>query len=197
MPVVVRILDSAQYDRLRGDMIATLVCHPDTPPRSVRHVSAAIWLSPDDVRLRYSVETGVPHDLFIPELSAPERADGLWTSTCFEMFIRDDGDAYFEYNFSPGTQWAAYRFPAYRKGRTEHVIARPPSITVSVTNDALVLSVTLARSTLKDAPGGLVALSAVIAERDGTKSYWALRHPPGPPDFHHPDCFAPVVPAAH
>ena len=35
-----------------------------------------------------------------------------------------------------------------------------------------------------------IALSAVIEETDGTKSYWALRHPPGAPDFHHPDCFA-------
>ncbi len=35
-----------------------------------------------------------------------------------------------------------------------------------------------------------LALSAVIEETDGTKSYWALRHPPGAPDFHHPDCFA-------
>ena len=35
-----------------------------------------------------------------------------------------------------------------------------------------------------------IALSAVIEEIDGTKSYWALRHPPGPPDFHHRDCFA-------
>lgn len=35
-----------------------------------------------------------------------------------------------------------------------------------------------------------VGLSAVIEETDGTKSYWALRHPPGKPDFHHPDCFA-------
>jgi hypothetical protein len=35
-----------------------------------------------------------------------------------------------------------------------------------------------------------VAISAVIEELDGTKSYWALAHPPGQPDFHHPACFA-------
>lgn len=35
-----------------------------------------------------------------------------------------------------------------------------------------------------------LGLSAVIEETDGTKSYWALRHPPGPTDFHHADCFA-------
>ena len=40
-----------------------------------------------------------------------------------------------------------------------------------------------------------IGLSAVIEETDGTKSYWALRHPPGPPDFHHPDCFALELPA--
>ena len=35
-----------------------------------------------------------------------------------------------------------------------------------------------------------LALSAVIEEEDGTISYWALKHPPGKPDFHHPDAFA-------
>ncbi len=33
-------------------------------------------------------------------------------------------------------------------------------------------------------------LTAVIEETDGTKSYWALAHPSGKPDFHHRDCFA-------
>lgn len=35
-----------------------------------------------------------------------------------------------------------------------------------------------------------MGLSAIIETNDGTKSYWALRHPPGKPDFHHRDCFA-------
>jgi hypothetical protein len=36
-----------------------------------------------------------------------------------------------------------------------------------------------------------LGLSAVLEEADGTKSYWALAHPPGDkPDFHHADCFA-------
>jgi hypothetical protein len=35
-----------------------------------------------------------------------------------------------------------------------------------------------------------VGLSAVIEDTSGRKSYWALAHPPGKPDFHHEDCFA-------
>jgi len=30
----------------------------------------------------------------------------------------------------------------------------------------------------------------VVEELDGSHSYWALRHPPGKPDFHHSDAFA-------
>ncbi len=46
---------------------------------------------------------------------------------------------------------------------------------------------------LKDGASHL-ALSAVIEERDGTKSYWALAHAPGAPDFHHADCFTLELP---
>lgn len=41
----------------------------------------------------------------------------------------------------------------------------------------------------------VIALSAVIEETGGHKSYWALAHPPGQPDFHHPTCFAATLPA--
>lgn len=41
----------------------------------------------------------------------------------------------------------------------------------------------------------MAAISAVIEEADGTKSYWALAHPPGKPDFHHPDGFVLALPA--
>jgi hypothetical protein len=35
-----------------------------------------------------------------------------------------------------------------------------------------------------------LALSAVIEDDRGTLSYWALKHPSGKPDFHHPEAFA-------
>ncbi len=35
-----------------------------------------------------------------------------------------------------------------------------------------------------------LGLSAVLEEKDGTKSYWALAHGGEKPDFHDPVCFA-------
>jgi hypothetical protein len=34
-----------------------------------------------------------------------------------------------------------------------------------------------------------IAMAAVVEDEGGRLSYWALRHPPGRPDFHHPDSF--------
>jgi len=40
-----------------------------------------------------------------------------------------------------------------------------------------------------------LGLSAILEEQDGTKSYWAIAHPPGDkPDFHDPACFAAHLP---
>jgi hypothetical protein len=102
-----------------------------------------------------------------------------------EAFVATDG-GYLEFNFSPSTEWAAYRFSGYREGMAELDIPAP-KITVSQTDHALQLTADIALPE----PATRLGLSAVIEEKDGTKSYWALHHPPGDrPDFHHPDCFA-------
>jgi hypothetical protein len=55
------------------------------------------------------------------------------------------------------------------------------------------LDVILNGSLLPEAPISM-SLTAVIEEQNGTKSYWALAHPPGDPNFHHPACFMATLP---
>jgi hypothetical protein len=70
-----------------------------------------------------------------------------------------------------------------------------PTIETVTTPTSFELHATLAFPAWKDAPWRL-GLSAVIEETSGRKSYWALAHPLGHPDFHHADCFALQIPAA-
>jgi hypothetical protein len=83
------------------------------------------------------------------------------------------------------TQWAAYDFDGYRTGmRDGDVLA--PRIEGRHGQDHYELHVAF------DLPGDgpwRVALTAVIEESGGVKSYWALRHAPGKPDFHRADGF--------
>lgn len=66
--------------------------------------------------------------LALPPAAAPGRADGLWQSTCFELFLLDpQSGAYREFNFAPSGQWAAYSFDSYRVGMRPMDVM-PPNI---------------------------------------------------------------------
>jgi hypothetical protein len=142
----------------------------------------------DRLWLRYYVECEV-NALELGELSPAKRTDGLWEHTCFEVFI--GGSAYSEFNFSPSSQWAAYDFHGYRAEMRPREMTEFPEIGCDASETHFVLEADFGIGTLK----GNVGLSVVIEELDGTKSYWALSHPPGAPDFHHPTCFAATLPA--
>lgn len=107
--------------------------------------------------------------LRIPSRRRPRFADGLWRHTCFEVFIATRSRAYREYNFSPSGEWAAYAFSSYRK-RDRAKLARPRWNGKVATIPA--------RGRLR------IGLTAVIEEKSGALSYWALRHPRRKPDFH-------------
>lgn len=128
--------------------------------------------------------------LALPSPQAAERTDGLWQHTCFEAFIRQGESAYAEFNFSPSGQWAAYHFNSYRAGMRTHEIS-PPKIEIETGNAQFVLTASFDVTGLS----GALAISAVIEEADGIKSYWALFHAEGKPDFHHGACFAATLPA--
>jgi hypothetical protein len=131
-------------------------------------------------------------DLAMPPVAAAARADALWRHTCFEAFVGSPLDvAYYEFNFAPSTQWAAYRFSSYRTGMRIATEISSPKIAVESSRDRYILraSLELDQLLLSRGPMWRLGLSAVIEEASGHQSYWALAHPPGKADFHHSDCF--------
>ncbi len=176
-------------------MHQALTIHPDSPPTSVDSVEVdVVHLYPRELVLRYRV-SGHLDDLVLPPEDQAARADELWKSTCFEAFVAAvPGGPYFEFNFAPSTKWAAYAFTGYRAGMTQAGGIEAPRFMIQKPDTMLYdLRVAFALDKLVGLPADGVwrlGLSAVIAEKDGRKSYWALAHPPGKPDFHHSDCFS-------
>ena len=137
------------------------------------------------------IVTGKITDLRLPPVALPVRADELWRSSCFEAFIRAaPGETYYEFNFAPSAQWAAYRFDGYRTGMRVATEIAAPRIAAQSAPERYVLQATLDVSSLPRDTGWRLGLSAMIEETSGQKSFWALAHPPGKADFHHADCFA-------
>jgi hypothetical protein len=143
---------------------------------------------PDRLILTYVVR-GTISDLLLPPTVTSTRADELWQHTCFEAFVRPlAGSGYYEFNFSPSTQWAAYRFDSYRNGMRIATEIDTPNIEIESSAERYKLRASLKLASL---PSPIrLGLSTVIEETNGRKSYWALAHPPSKADFHHSDCFA-------
>ena len=173
--------------------------HPDSRSEAVTSINVDVERPrPATLVLRYGV-AGRISGLHLPRVTASERADELWRHTCFEAFVRaPPNEAYYEFNFSPSTEWAAYGFTSYRKGNVANEVTRP-AIGVQAGTAAYELRASLeldALPFLSNDRAWRLGLSAVIEEARGDISYWALAHPSGKPDFHHPDCFALELPTA-
>lgn len=169
----------------------SLVAHHDAPPISVLALDVEVYVNDvDEFMLTYIVKGA--DRLIVPAPSAGERVDGLWNTTCFECFVKPvETEDYYEFNFSPSGDWAAFGFDGYRRGKRDLKLHIPPMSDRDENGDpdTYVYDVCL---NLSDVPGAslILGLATVIEEQGGRKSYWALTHPPGPPDFHHPDNFA-------
>lgn len=163
------------------------MCHPDTPTSAVQGLAAAIRRQPGSLSVSYTI-TGELQRLRIPAPRPARIAERLWQHTCCEMFVALAGEAaYHEFNFSPSGEWAAYRFAGYRAGATLCDETLAPDISVRQSETCLVLECRVRAAATRKL---LLGVSAVIEQLDGSLSYWALRHPPGKPDFHHRDSLA-------
>jgi hypothetical protein len=176
-----------------GAQRAVLLAHPEAGGEFVWSITAeAHYTAGGPLSCRYWLRAEMAR-LRVPQPGAGRRAEGLWRHTCFEAFISAaDTAGYYEFNFSPALDWAAYRFEHYRTGMTAATLTRAPGLQVRRNGDALELAATVHLGGLEplcDAPQLRVALAAVIEQEDGRLAYWALRHAPGNPDFHHPDGF--------
>lgn len=175
-------------------MQLNLLPHPATPPADP---ALKVWATVDHAGALGATATtniwfgvNLPAERFsLPPLTEPWRAEELWRTTCFEAFFAPEGkEEYREWNFAPHGNWAAYDFARHREGMEKAEVASPPYIRMEDNFTWWTVGATIA---VQAGVEWRLGLSAVLEEKAGAKSYWALAHPEGDkPDFHDPICFA-------
>lgn len=174
--------------------MSALVRHPHSPSHAVHAVTAQATRTQDGrLALSYSL-LGDPARMRVPPPSPARIGWKLWRHTCCEAFIRlRDGTSYHEFNFSPSGEWAAYAFTRYREGAPLQDETLNPQVALESPKERLDLYalVDLPRLEPAYATGALaIGLAVIVEDENGALSYWALRHAPGQPDFHHAESFA-------
>lgn len=170
--------------------------YPGTAATPVREVTATVERIADGVRVVYRLAGDLGEVAWPVSDGESRRRNGLWRSTCLEMFARaGEGPGYVEFNLSPAFDWAVYRFSGVRQGMSE--AGGPPSTTRSFDDRSeRIVEVGWSFEALPELRTQPlhIGLSAVIEARDGSISYWALAHPSDKPDFHHPESFVLTLP---
>lgn len=173
--------------------------HPTTPCPALDFIEVEVAYAHPQLRLEFLL-SGRMDLLAIPATEEPVRTVGLWEETCCEAFLKPSGgDAYYELNLSPSSQWAVFDFTGYRENFRQLDVGRAPVIDCTETPEELVLDAVIDLSMLPPAVHAqdwAFGLSCVVKGKDGSTSYWALAHPPEKPDFHDSNCFALTLEAA-
>ncbi len=177
-------------------MLLELRRHESTPCQDVHAIRVQVGRAGSEIALKFQLDGDVQRIFPLPSGASTDRLE-LWRHTCFEAFIAIEGrKAYEEFNFAPSGEWRAYAFCGYREldPAEPRLPSQAPKIEVKATHDRLELDIRIP-IVPRDLPSAQaesrlrVGLAAVIESQDGTLSYWALRHAPGKPDFHHADGF--------
>ena len=169
--------------------------YPASRPSPVRSIVVGAVRHENSLLLNYRVD-GDLGAVRMPELLPPVHTDDLWRHTCFEAFVGSTvSGEYCEYNFSPSGAWAAYQFSGYRAGMQPLKGGGLPNFAFDMLDGDLVLTaqVDLGWMQLQQAGTARLGVTAVIEDRSGVLSYWALRHPAEKADFHHADGFIIVL----
>ena len=163
-----------------------LIAHPALPSRRVSGVQVRCnTLKTGELLLRWRIDDA--QDVKLPPPAEPARADDLWKTTCFELFVDLGQGAYREFNFSPSGAWAAYDFADYRQSSGDADLPQPPHVTADRGEAVVAGAVRLPGSALAGARGA--SLCAVVEEAGGVLSFWSNCHRGEKPDFHDRACF--------
>jgi len=169
---------------------AEMIRHPAAGSEAVRRIAVEAARAADALDISFHIE-GEMSLLAMPAARAAQRSDGLWRHSCFEAFLQGGGGkGYVEFNFSPSGAWAAYRFSARRSGRESPMLTAPRT-EIRLGPDWLTMDIRLSADAIAEFTGMPIAagFAAVIEDRHGALSWWALAHRAAAPDFHDPATF--------
>lgn len=160
------------------------------PYRGTAPITADLDISGDILSVTYHLPADISarRDCHWPSFDRIDRADELWCSTCFEIFIgRQSSQEYIEVNVSPSGAWNSYRFSSYRTGmqQSEYPVLR------AVTSEPgawLKAELQLSRALVADT---LISPTVVLEDASGALLYYAVNNA-DPPDFHRQDLHIPL-----
>lgn len=167
-------------------LVHELVPFPSSAEGVGFSVKGKLSISSQSIEIEFFIKD---QDLRILKPEASEkatilRADELWKTTCFELFMSPVGQTeYYEINISPTGAWNAYYFEGYRSPQAPTATNKVELQELQWTGESLKASLRFQSEGLANLAWDC-SLTAVIETTGHQKFYLAASHAGEKPDFH-------------
>ncbi len=174
--------------------------HPANPEDSDFQIDAEIIRHSTEIHLHFQVfatPKAIENIAWGSEsVEKGSRGSELWKGSCFEFFIAPSNSGrYFEFNFSPRTQWDFFSFTDFRDGSSHALISERDFEIVfkkaAFQPDGFELELSIRPchgsylQSLNAAGDFQIQISSILKMKDDRNAFFAIEHPKNaPPDFH-------------
>ncbi len=149
--------------------------------------------------IRFSARAGAPGFLGPDPASLGQFHEGLWEADVAELFLaHPDGERYLEINLSPAGAWWACGFRGPRN--RDPSLDLPEAKTAAAIDDAqrlwtasIDLPLDYLESVWQFGPESRANVCFILGPPERRRHFSAAAMPKGPPDYHRPEVFLPVV----
>lgn len=157
-------------------------------------IGTTLDVSKEKIKVTFHLSGNISKIGLPPAKENPNRVIGLWHTTCFELFLRNNlkSSNYLEFNFSPTHDWNCFYFS--RDGDELKEWAQINSINIATdsenTSYRLIAEIPMKSipTTLRNISEMKVSTTAII-NLDNEESFWAVKHTDNCPNFHHPESY--------
>ena len=155
-------------------------------------IEASLEIEQKRVKVEYKV-TGELNNYIFEEASKQKRANELWKSTCFELFIAPKEKLnYWELNISPSTKWNLYTFDNYKELMREEKNISIPNIEITQREDGYILSCEVYFDIEEFSPkDNNFNLAVILLDKKEVRHFYSINRKDGVVNFHDRDYWNP------
>ena len=145
-------------------------------------IEGNLVLREQKIRLSFVVKGALDEYIF-PSKSIPKKANELWKSTCFELFLGNEKEeTYYELNFSSSLAWNFYYLSTYRGEVEELTLLNSPKVERFEAKDEFKILFELSVENVEDFE--LYNVACILLNKEHKRTFWTIKHLNSQPDFH-------------
>lgn len=128
-------------------------------------------------------------EYIFPKQSKLKKANELWKATCFELFLADEEERYYELNFSSSLVWNLYVLDAYRAEPKEFELEEEPNITIVQKDNEFHIVFELETKAINFEKFKYYNMATILLNKEKERTFWTINHLNDTPNFHNKESF--------